>query len=78
VCFLLNKLIYLFIFTRFNLCTYMFMHCIELPHASHILIFGKHTQASKLGGGLSIYPIVARVQHRGEYSTSSNVSIWQI
>jgi hypothetical protein len=56
----------------------MFMHCIELPHASHILIFGKHTQASKLGGGLSIYHIVARVRHRGEYSTSSNVSIWQI
>jgi len=56
----------------------MFMHCIELSHASHILIFGKHTQASKLGGGLSIYPIVARVRHRGEYSTSSNVSIWQI
>jgi hypothetical protein len=32
----------------------MFMHCIELPHASHTLIFGKHTQDSKLGGGLAI------------------------
>ena len=34
----------------------MFMHCIELPHASHILIFEKHTQANKLGG-LTIYPM---------------------
>jgi hypothetical protein len=36
---------------------YMFMHCIELPHASHTLIFGKHTQASKLDGGLAICPM---------------------
>ena len=35
----------------------MFMHCIELPHASHSLIFGKHTQASKLDGGLAICPM---------------------
>jgi hypothetical protein len=35
----------------------MFMHCIELPHASHILIFEKHTQASKLGGELAICPM---------------------
>ena len=33
------------------------MHCIELPHASHVLIFGKHTQTSKLGGGLVICPM---------------------
>jgi hypothetical protein len=35
----------------------MFMHYIELPHASHTLIFGKHTQASKLGGELAICPM---------------------
>jgi hypothetical protein len=35
----------------------MFMHCIELTHASHILIFEKHTQASKLRGELAIYPM---------------------
>jgi hypothetical protein len=35
----------------------MFIHCIELSHASHTLIFGKHTQASKLGGELAIYPM---------------------
>jgi len=28
-----------------------------LSHASHALIFGKHTQASKLGGGLAICPM---------------------
>ena len=34
------------------------MHCIELPYASHNLIFlKKHSQASKLGGGLAIYPM---------------------
>jgi hypothetical protein len=30
------------------------------PHmcdTSHTLIFGKHTQANKLGGGLTIYPM---------------------
>jgi hypothetical protein len=36
----------------------MFMHCIELLHASHTLIFGKHTQASKLGGELVICPMI--------------------
>jgi len=55
---MLLGLFYLFIyFTCFNFCTYMFMHCIKLPHASHTLIFGKHTQASKLGGELAICPI---------------------
>jgi hypothetical protein len=35
----------------------MFMHCIELSYASHTLIFGKHTQDSKFGGGLAICPM---------------------
>jgi len=35
----------------------MFMHCIELPHASYSLIFEKHTQASKLCGELVICPM---------------------
>jgi hypothetical protein len=54
---MLISLFYLFIFPHFNLCTYMIMHCIEMPHASHTLIFGKHTQASKLGGELTICPM---------------------
>jgi hypothetical protein len=33
------------------------MYCIELPHASHTLIFWKHTQAYKLGGVLAICPM---------------------
>jgi hypothetical protein len=34
------------------------MHCIELLQASHTLIFGNHTQASKLGGELTICPMI--------------------
>jgi hypothetical protein len=50
---------FIYFLTRFNFCTYLFMHCIELPHASHALIFGKHTQASILGGGLAICPMTS-------------------
>jgi hypothetical protein len=55
VCVFIVNMNFLYLFlTRFNVCTYLFMHCIELPHASHALIFVNRTQASKLGGGLMI------------------------
>jgi len=33
------------------------MHFVELSHAAHVFIFGKHTQASKLSEELTIYPM---------------------
>jgi len=54
----IHALIFVHICSRFNFCTYLFMHCIELPHASHTLILWKHTQASKLGGVLAICPMI--------------------
>jgi hypothetical protein len=33
------------------------MYFVELSHAAHVFIFGKHTQASRLSGELMIYPM---------------------
>jgi len=33
------------------------MYFVELSHAAHVFIFEKHTQASRLSGELTIYPM---------------------
>jgi hypothetical protein len=41
----------------------MSMHFIELPQASHTLIFRKHIQAFKLGEGLVISELGGRLNN---------------
>jgi hypothetical protein len=45
----------LILFTRFNFCIYLFIHCIELFHASFFLCESLYEKNFRLSGGLAAY-----------------------